>query len=375
MSVIGWALESGKQRGEPGMAKGKKKSAKTPLLIVVLVLLIIVFAGLCVFYFGLKHYLGKTNYVDDSEVTINYGLLTADEDDLEGFTEMETLDSEAAAAFAKEVNVGQNIDIASNGDVYNILLIGSDTRNGWYGNSDSMILASINSQTKTIYMTSFMRDLYANIPNVGIRKLNSAYAVGGGPLLVSTIESNYRVDIDNYASVDFSSMANIIDLVGGVDLEVSTQEAGYINMYLDEQCGLQGLNASDYYVTGGGITHLNGNQAVGFARIRYTSRGNEHSDYGRTSRQREILVQLMQKARSLDATTLLAVVNNMLPLITHNIDAATLTNLIANAPSYINYDIQTDRIPYDGLYSNLGEELVPDFEATINRLHQTIYGN
>ena len=342
------------------MAKGKKKSAKTPLLIVVLVLLIIVFAGLCVFYFGLKHYLGKTNYVDDSEVTINYGLLTADEDDVEGFTEMETLDAEAASVFAKEVNVGQNIDIASDGDVYNILLIGSDTRNGWYGNSDSMILASINSQTKTIYMTSFMRDLYANIPNVGIRKLNSAYAVGGGPLLVS---------------VDFSSMANIIDLVGGVDLEVSTQEAGYINMYLDEQCRLQGLNASDYYVAGGGITHLNGNQAVGFARIRYTSRGNEHSDYGRTSRQREILVQLMQKARSLDATTLLAVVNNMLPLITHNIDASTLTTLIANAPSYINYDIQTDRIPYDGLYSNLGEELVPDFEATINRLHQTIYGN
>ena len=327
-----------------------------------LVLLLIVFAGLCVFYFGLKHYLGKTNYVDDSEVKINYGLLTADEDDVEGFTEMETLDAEAASVFAKEVNVGQNIDIASDGDVYNILLIGSDTRNGWYGNSDSMILASINSQTKTIYMTSFMRDLYANIPNVGIRKLNSAYAVGGGPLLVSTIESNYRIDIDNYASVDFSSMANIIDLVGGVDLEVSTQEAGYINMYLDEQCRLQGLNASDYYVTGGGITHLNGNQAVGFARIRYTSRGSEHSDYGR-------------KARSLDATTLLAVVNNMLPLISHNIDAATLTTLIANAPSYINYDIQTDRIPYDNMYTNLGEELVPDFEATINRLHQTIYGN
>ena len=235
MSVIGWALESGRQRGEPSMAKGKKKSAKTPLLIVVLVLLIIVFAGLCVFYFGLKHYLGKTNYVDDSEVTINYGLLTADEDDVEGFTEMETLDSEAAAAFAKEVNVGQNIDVASDGNVYNILLIGSDTRDGWYGNSDSMILASINSQTKTIYMTSFMRDLYANIPNVGIRKLNSAYAIGGGPLLVSTIESNYRVDIDNYASVDFSSMANIIDLVGGVDLEVSTQEAGYINIHLGDQ--------------------------------------------------------------------------------------------------------------------------------------------
>ena len=357
------------------MAKGKKKSAKTPLLIVVLVLLVLIFAGLCVFYFGLKHYLGKTNYVDDNDVTINYDLLTADNDDVEGFTEMETLDAQAASVFANQIKVGENINIASDGDVYNILLIGSDSRNNWYGNSDSMILASINSKTKTIYMTSFMRDLYANIPNVGIRKLNSAYALGGGPLLVSTIESNYRIDIDNYASVDFGSMAHIIDLVGGVDLEVSTQEADYVNMYLDEQCARQGLNAADYYITGGGLTHLNGNQAVGFARIRYTSRGNEHSDYGRTSRQREILVQLMQKARSLDATTLLAVVNDMLPLITHNIDTATLTSLIANAASYVNYDIQTDRIPYDGLYSNLGEELVPDFEATINRLHQTIYGN
>ena len=358
------------------MAKRKKKSAKTPLLIVVLVLTILILAGLCVFYFGLKHYLGKMNYVDDSDVTINYALLTADGDDnAEGFTEMETLDAKVASVFANEVKAGENIDIASDGGVYNILLIGSDTRNSWYGNSDSMILVSINSKTKTIYMTSFMRDLYANIPNVGIRKLNSAYAIGGGPLLVSTIESNYRIDIDNYASVDFSSMAHIIDLVGGVDLEVSTEEAKYVNMYLDEQCKLQGLNASDYYISGGGVTHLNGNQAVGFARIRYTSRGNEHSDYGRTSRQREILVQLIQKARSLDATTLLAVVNDMLPLITHNIDTATLTTLIANAPSYINYDVQADRIPYDGLYSNMGEELVPDFEATINRLHQTIYGN
>lgn len=357
------------------MAKGKKKSAKTPLLIVVLVLMILILAGLCVFYFGLKHYLGRMNYVDDNDVTIHYDLLTADDGEVEGFTEMETLDAKIASVFANEVKAGENIDIASDGGVYNILLIGSDTRNSWYGNSDSMILASINSNTKTIYMTSFMRDLYANIPNVGIRKLNSAYAIGGGPLLVSTIESNYRIDIDNYASVDFSSMAHIIDLVGGVDLEVSTEEAKYVNMYLDEQCRLQGLNASDYYISGGGVTHLNGNQAVGFARIRYTSRGSEHSDYGRTSRQREILMQLIQKARSLDATTLLSVVNEMLPLITHNIDTATLTTLIANAASYINYDVQADRIPYDGLYSNLGEELVPDFEATINRLHQTIYGN
>ena len=376
MSVTGWTLESGRQRGEPGMAKGKKKSAKTPLLIVVLVLLIIVFAGLCVFYFGLKHYLGKTNYVDDSEVTINYGLLTADEDDVEGFTEMETLDAEAAAAFAKEVNVGQNIDIASDGDVYNILLIGSDTRNGWYGNSDSMILASINSQTKTIYMTSFMRDLYANIPNVGIRKLNSAYAVGGGPLLVSTIESNYRIDIDNYASVDFSSMANIIDLVGGVDLEVSTQEAGYINMYLDEQCRLQGLNASDYYVTGGGITHLNGNQAVGFARIRYTS-GN---DFKRAQRQRIVLEKVAKKAQKANFITLNKIVNEVFPMISTSFSSKQILGFAANA---LNYNlVSTNGFPYQVTTSETVKNhsgvsfVIPiGLEQNVKQLHQELFND
>lgn len=357
------------------MAKRKKKkSVKTPLLVAVLVLMLLLLAGLCVFYFGLKHYLGRMNYVDDSDVTVNYALLTADGNDIEGFTEFETLDSQVASVFANEVKAGEEIDVAANGSVYNLLLIGSDTRSTWNGNSDSMILVSINSAKKTIYMTSFMRDLYANIPGVGIRKLNSAYAVGGGPLLVSTIESNYRIDINNYASVDFGNMARIIDLVGGVDLEVSTAEANYLNNYVKENCSLMGLNPADYYIAGGGMTHLNGVQAVGFARIRYTSRGNEHSDYGRTSRQREILVQLLQKARTLDAVSLLNLLNEALPLVTHNIDNSTLTSLISNAASYVNYDIVTDRIPYDGLYTNMGEELVPDFNATITRLHQTIYG-
>ena len=351
------------------MSRGKKKSSMTPILVAVLVVLIIIFAGLCAVYFGFKHYLGRTNYVDDGDVTINYDALTASGDE-----ELETLDGDIESLFANEIEAGNKINIVSDSDVYNILLIGTDTRNNYYGNSDSMILASINSETNTIYMTSFMRDLYANIPGVGIRKLNSAYAVGAGPLLVATIEDNYRIDIDNYAAVDFGSMAKIIDLIGGVDLNLTEEEVKYVNVYLEEPCKQQGLNVQDYYMSGSGMKHLNGQQAVAFARIRYTSRGNEHSDYGRTSRQREVLVQLMQKARSLDAATLLQVVNEMLPLITHNIDAATLASLITNAPSYINYDIQTDRIPYDGLYSNLGEELVPDFEATINRLHLNIYG-
>lgn len=357
------------------MKEKENKSSKTPLLVAILVLVLIILAALCVVYFGMKHYVGRTNYVSDEDVTINYDLLTLGEDEtVEGFSQMETLASMAESVFVEQIGAGEEIDIAATGDVYNILLIGTDTRSTWHGNSDSMILISINYKKKTIYMTSFMRDLYANIPGVGIRKLNSAYAVGGGPLLVATLENNYRIDIDNYAAVNFGAMSTLIDMVGGVDINVTTAEAPYLNRYLREVCGLQHIDPAPYYVTGGGMTHLNGVQAVSFARIRYANRGNEHSDYGRTSRQREVLNQIFTKVKSMGATSLIGVINEALPLITHNIDTGTLAGLITKAPEIVSFTIQNDRIPYAGLYTTLGEELVPDFQATINRLHSTIYG-
>ena len=253
--------------------------------------------------------------------------------------------------------------------VYNLLLIGADSRGGWYGNSDAMILLSINTKTKKMFMTSFMRDLYADIPQIGVRKLNSAYARGAGPLLVATIESNYRIDINNYASVDFSSMSGIIDLLGGVDLQVSTAEAEVMRIYIEEMAKLYGLDPEQYYITGGGVTHLNGIQAVSYARVRYVG----NADYERTSRQRRVLEQLIVKARSMDTATMLNVVNQVLPLVTHNIDPAQVVSLLAGLPDYLNYEVIMDRIPYDGAYGHMGEILVPDFDYTINRLQATIY--
>ena len=109
--------------------------------------------------------------------------------------------------------------------IYSVLLIGSDRRDdSWNGNSDTMILMTINQNVKKIFLVSFMRDMYADIPGVGVRKLNNAFAVGGASLLERTLETNYHVLADNYAVVDFENMEDIINLDGGVDIAVRPEE-------------------------------------------------------------------------------------------------------------------------------------------------------
>ncbi len=272
---------------------------------------------------------------------------------------------------AEEQSSISEIPLATSGDVYNLLLIGVDLRAGenWNGNSDSMILISINSRTKTICMTSFMRDLYANIPGLGAYKLNRAHAVGGGPLLVQTIEENYRIDINNYARVNFYSLINIIDLLGGIDMDVSAEEATVANRYIREMCAGEGLDPNGYYLSGSGNMHLNGMQAVAYSRIRYVG----NADFGRTERQRNVLAKIFTTLQTKSVTEVNAFLNAALPNVTHNITQDELTKLIMNAPAYLGYELKSLRVPLDGHYSFVGEMLMPDFEYTINVLRSTIY--
>lgn len=358
--------------------KRKKGNVKTIVLAVIAVIVILVAAALAAGYMVLRYYISASNFVSDDQVTIdadylqhaaNEGVL--EEGDLATLSDDEAskIEEEIQAVKAKRESLGADQQSAME-QCYSILLIGSDRRtNNWYGNSDAMILLTINSSTKKIYMTSFMRDLYANIPNIGVRKLNAAHANGGGPLLVSTLESNYGVSIDNYASVDFNSMSTIIDMVNGVDLDVSTEEARVANGYIDEICALQGKDANAYHIQGGGVIHLNGIQAVSFARIRYVG----NADYERTARQREVMVAILNKAKSMGVGELTQLANSMVPLITHNLDEGTILTLITRIPELLSYEVVTDRIPYDGLYYSSNEMLIPDFEQTIERLHSTIY--
>ncbi len=337
--------------------KKKKSSVGKVLLVVFLFLLIIVSALAAAAYTVWKSYYGRSNYMKDEDFSIYYDI-PDEEGEIE--TEDETVDEELIQKV--EVEIMDAIDdheIADHDYVYNVLLIGSDRRSGnWYGNSDTMILVSVNMKTKKFYMTSFMRDLYAMIPGIGVKKLNAAYAHGAGPLLVQTIEDNFKIDIDNWASVDFGSMETIINSLGGVDMELYQAEADNINGACP---GHPTLSA--------GMMHLDGKQAVAFARIRYVGQ----YDYERTSRQRRVLEQLIARMRGLSIGQLNEFVTNVLPLVTHNVSELELASKIASLPEWIGYQVVQDRIPYDGLYGHQGEMLVPDYNATITRLKNTIY--
>lgn len=340
---------------------GKKKKRKTWVNVLTIIMIVIVLILLGV-YAVINHYYSKSNYVEDSEITINSSVET----ESTGIT-----DEEAEQLQTEIIQQTQDIALPNDEDVYNLLLIGVDRRDkSWYGNSDSMILMSINKNTKQIHMTSFMRDLYANIPGVGVKKLNAACAYGGGPLVVRTIEDNYKIPIDNYASVDFDAMIDIVDLVGGIEIDISSEEVRVANNYINEMCRLQGEDASAHILTSSGPQLMDGYQAVAYARIRYVG----NADYQRTERQREVLEKIMEKCKGLGVTELNALAESVLPKVTHNIEQSTLLSLIGQLPTILSYEIIQSRVPYDGMFSSKGEMLVPDFGATIQKLQEEIYG-
>lgn len=261
----------------------------------------------------------------------------------------------------EETETEAEAEVADDG-VYNLLLVGSDRRaDNWNGNSDVVILITINDSTQRIVMTSFMRDLYADIPGYGVHKLNYAYAVSGAELLIETLELGYDLSIDNYAAVDFISMADIIDLLGGVEMEVSSSEAKYIN----ENAILAGS-----VLPGGGTYLLDGAQAVAYMRIRYVG----NSDYERTERQRSVLSVIFEKLKTLGAAELAELAGKIFAMTDSDIDALELMKLMTVLPRAMDYELVTNRVPYDGMYTSKNEMLVPDFEKTIERLHAVLFG-
>ncbi len=248
-------------------------------------------------------------------------------------------------------------------EIYNLLLIGSDRRDeSWNGNSDVMILVTIQKAQQKLIMTSFMRDLYANIPEYGVHKLNYAYAAGGAEKLIETLENNYDLSIDHYMEVDFAAMADIIDQVGGVEITVSDEEVVILNQYLDA------MEVPEYHLYNGGDYVLNGYQAVAYMRIRFVG----NSDYQRTQRQRDVLSSIFSGVRQLDGADLLKLSAEILPQLSHDIDPISLMQLTAMLPELADYELEENRIPYDDLYVSENEMLVPDFPETIERLHECL---
>ena len=264
--------------------------------------------------------------------------------------------------------------------VVNILLIGNDSReNGEDGRSDAMILLSISSRTKTIYMTSLLRDIYVDIPGHDGNRLNAAYAFGGAELLMKTIEHNFGIPVNRYMLVNFEAFANLVDAVDGIELELTRDEIEYVNGYLVEYNMLtgreQGTDNMDLSVADNGpaVVHLNGPQALAYSRNRYLG-----TDFGRTERQRKVLTAVIGKLPGAVLTNAGGLIDSLMPNLTTNLTKNECFSLSLMAGKLLTYDIVSDNIPQPDTYRDVTiremQVLEVDFETNIRYLREKIYG-
>lgn len=369
----------------------KKSSGKGALIIKAAIALgAVFFAVVLIWYLTIHNYYSKMNIVGGrTEEAENYGNGTIEEEwelienenslsedklpdeDLPDSTEDEIDALEQSIRINME---NQAEELMENKKVFNILLIGCDAREeGGRGRSDSIILISINKESEQLIATSIMRDIYVEIPGHGNNRINAAYAYGGADLLVETVEKNFKIQIDRYASVDFFVFMDIVDQMGGVDLEISDEEFLVANAYINELNVLLDEPYGTDWLPGGGSHHLNGKQALGYSRIRYVG----DADFERTKRQRTVLEQIFNKVKDYNLIELNSLLNIILPEITTDLTEGEAITLALSMNAYKKYDLKQYRLPYDGTWRDMRIKgmsvLGIDFETNIQNLKRDLY--
>ena len=257
------------------------------------------------------------------------------------------------ARLEASINTGESLssvdvgdDLLSDSDVINILLVGSDhgAIKGDHGRSDSIMIATINQDTKELKLTSLMRDIYVEIPGHGHNKLNAAYAYGGVELLYQTIAKNFGIKIDKYCVVDFETFEKVIDKVGGIEISLEEKEAEYLN-------STNYISKAKYRNVKAGKQILNGNQALGYSRIRHVvSQKYGDGDFGRTGRQRAVLQAALNKVLDQSPTKIADIALDALSDVSTDMDASYLKSLVTKVISLGTTEIDQQRIPLEGTY-------------------------
>ncbi len=254
----------------------------------------------------------------------------------------------------------------------NILLIGVDAREGEDAEktrSDTMMLVTIDTRNNQIKLTSFLRDMYLEIPGYREDKLNAAQSRGGTQLLVDTLEYNFKIRIDNYMFVSFEMFTTIIDKLGGIDVEITEKEAKYINSK-DHMSRDDGFAFPE--PLSGGMQHFTGAQALWYSRIRYLD-----SDFMRTARQRKVISALVRKATQQSPAELFELVGEVMPLVRTDLTEDEIMNLGLHALSYLQYDIVQQQIPAQDAYKSGTRRsqsvLLPDMEKNRSVLKTFVF--
>lgn len=232
-------------------------------------------------------------------------------------------------------------------EIINIALFGLDRRNSndKVSRSDSIMVATLDFKHKKLKLTSIMRDTFVEIDGRGEDKLNHAYAYGGAPLAIKTINENYGLDIRNYVTVDFYMLQDLINAIGGVELDIKKEEIPLLNKHMQEIADKKGQKAT--IVTDEGKQLLTGEQAVAYARIRYVGNG----DFERTERQQKVMESMIQKVKGLSKLELTSLFIKISPYIETSLKKEEIINM---AWSYLMTDsitLEKMRYPLDGTWS------------------------
>lgn len=255
-------------------------------------------------------------------------------------------------------------------DYRNIALFGVDSRDSNLGKgnrSDTIIIASINNKTGEVKLISVFRDTYMQIEGHGLDKVTHAYSYGSAALAMSTLNSNMDLNIKEFVTVNFDSVAEAINALGGVSINVDKAEIEYINSYIDETSKVTGITSK--HVTSAGKQTLDGVQAVAYARIRYTSGG----DYKRAERARDVVIAAVEKLKTKSIGEINALADEILPKIYTNID---ISDMLSMLPNLMNYKI-TDSIgwPYEtkGITLDRWYGIPVTLESNVTKLHQEVF--
>lgn len=349
-------IEKPKREEKAAPEKPKKKrgrGARNAAIIILCVFALLV-GGV---YYTINHYYSKLNF--------GYAAEDASGKKVQDTVNAASLEQETGRSYTGK-------------KVTNILLIGvdNDYAEGMddRGNADGLIIVSINQDTKQIVLSSILRDTRVAVAEGYKTKITLVYHESGTQALIDTIESNLKIPIDGYALVNYLSLIDIVDAVGGLDLELTGSEIYWMDSKINNLCKLTGKSYDENKLTidQEGKLHLNGLQTAAYLRIRYAGNG----DYDRTARAREVLMMLKDKALGMGIMELNGIANAVLPQITTDISMSTLLSMAMNAASYAKYDTVSIRIPADGTFTESQDGnamIIADFDKNSDYLYKAVY--
>ena len=258
----------------------------------------------------------------------------------------------------------------------NFALFGVDNRSmGNYssGNSDTIIICSVNEETKEVKLTSVYRDTLLDVGNDNIRKCNSAYSAGGPEAAINMLNRNLDLNIKQYVAVDFRAFVDVVDDLDGLEMTITDEEAEYMNLcyipYIDESLGYKQGHTS---LVSGGTQTLNGVQVLAYCRVRYGDGG----DFHRASRQREVIGMIVEKAKKANPITLNNIINDVFPEISTSMSTPEMLGYAKDIASY--ELIKSEGFPYDKYSDTLdgfGSCVTPcTLESNVDKLYYNLFG-